>query len=86
MKFNLRAKGAVCKSFATVKDHLANHIQSTYDGIGEQVSETIRTLKLCDWDSKKPWLVEGALESSETDPTIKALEEKIHESSHRRRN
>lgn len=48
MKFILCAKGAECKSYATVKDHIANYMQSNYENIGEGVAETIWTLRLED--------------------------------------
>jgi hypothetical protein len=72
MKFALQAAAKENNQtpFSTVKTHILNKIQATYDE-GYDVAKSLDEEKLVDIDQKKPKIAI----SKETDPTLKAAEE-----------
>jgi hypothetical protein len=75
MKFNLRGGKTPTESYATVLDHIANHIQSTYEDVGLETAKSLRELQKYDWTKNKP----VKMVSQATDATVKAEEDEINE-------
>lgn len=75
MKFNLRSGRTATECFATVQDDLACNVQSNFEQVGFEVAETIRNLKVYDFEAEKPTI----LVSTETDATLKAAEDRVNE-------
>ena len=66
-KFNLRGGKSPSDGFATVLDHIAYRVQSTYEDVGHEVATSLRTLKPYDWKKNMPVLET----STATDPDEK---------------